>query len=225
MKFTLALASVVALVASVSAAPAVDVAESQGRSLYPMAFIDQGHGVFAPMSVEQIASYQPGDPTPLAEEPIPDFNAEDTRDPMMSASALTEDEKNAIVAKHNEVRALHGSPPLTWDDKLATFGDNWIQKCQFKHSGGPYGENLAAGYKDFVSGVQAWYDEVKSYNFNLPGFGSNTGHFTQVVWKGTTAVGCAKKVCPSWTIYICNYSPRGNIVNLGYFKDNVPPLV
>ena len=31
--------------------------------------------------------------------------------------------------------------------------------------------------------------QIKDYNFGAPGFGMNTGHFTQVVWKGTTSVG------------------------------------
>jgi hypothetical protein len=35
-----------------------------------------------------------------------------------------------------------------------------------------------------------WYDEVKFYNYNNPGFGMSTGHFTQLVWIGSNALGC-----------------------------------
>ncbi|KAK3844494.1 MAG: CAP domain-containing protein, partial [Linnemannia gamsii] len=92
-----------------------------------------------------------------------------------------------------------------------------------QHSGGKYGENLAAGYKDFKTGIAAWYDEHTQYNYNGGGFSGATGHFTQVVWKGSKRIGCAKKFCPgsNWTIYICNYDPPGNVS--GQFQENVSP--
>ena len=36
--------------------------------------------------------------------------------------------------------------------------------------------------------MQAWYDEVKDYNFSYGGFAMNTGHFTQLVWRETVKV-------------------------------------
>ncbi|GJJ74800.1 hypothetical protein EMPS_07158 [Entomortierella parvispora] len=140
---------------------------------------------------------------------------------------LTKDEQS-ILDTHNKFRALHQAPPLTWNAKLAAFGNNHLKACEFKHSGGPYGENLAAGYKDYKTAITAWYNEVKSYNYNRPGFSGATGHFTQVVWKATTQVGCAKRFCQNsnWTIYICEYSAPGNIVSPPtneYFRKNVLP--
>ena len=39
--------------------------------------------------------------------------------------------------------------------------------------------------------VTLWYEEVHEYDFDKPtGFSTRTGHFTQVVWKATTEVGC-----------------------------------
>lgn len=35
----------------------------------------------------------------------------------------------------------------------------------FKHSGGPYGENLAAGYPTPEAAVKAWYDENTQYDY------------------------------------------------------------
>jgi hypothetical protein len=51
-----------------------------------------------------------------------------------------------------------------------------------------------------------WYNEVKDYNFNNPGFGGSTGHFTQLVWVGTTELGCGVAISNSNKIYgVCNY--------------------
>jgi hypothetical protein len=57
------------------------------------------------------------------------------------------------------------------------------------------GENLALGHKDAIEAVDAWIVERKDYNFQKGDFAMNTGHFTQVVWKGTTKLGCAQKMC------------------------------
>lgn len=54
------------------------------------------------------------------------------------------------------------------------------------------------------------------------------GHFSQIVWKGTTHVGCATVVCDGlsnvdsrWSLpfTVCNYSPAGN--SAGEYSDNV----
>ncbi|KAI1315143.1 hypothetical protein EDD11_001248 [Mortierella claussenii] len=143
------------------------------------------------------------------------------------SAKLSANEQKIILDTHNKFRALHGAGPLTWNQKAADFGNNWIQACRFAHSGGRFGENLAAGYKDFKTSITAWYNEEKFYNYNAPGFSGQTGHFTQVVWKGTKTVGCAVKFCPqsNWNIYICNYDAPGNIVgnNGAYFRQNVLP--
>ncbi|KAG0215364.1 hypothetical protein BGX28_000104 [Mortierella sp. GBA30] len=143
------------------------------------------------------------------------------------ASAKLSSEQQLILNAHNKYRAKHQAPPLVWNNNAANFGNNWIQQCQFRHSRGRFGENLAYGYRDFNAVVDAWYNEVRMYNYNNPGFTMQTGHFTQVVWKGTKSVGCAKKNCGGSMgyIYICNYEAGGNIVgnNNMYFRQNVLP--
>ncbi|KAK6199564.1 PR-1-like protein, partial [Scheffersomyces amazonensis] len=145
-----------------------------------------------------------------------------------------------ILAAHNEKRALHGVPNLTWDNAIAEYAANYAasnfncNNVQLIHSGGPYGENLAAGYPGGYSPVDAWYNEISLYNFADPGFSESTGHFTQVVWKGTSRLGCARVICDNaWGQYtICEYTDtRGNIVGtdpttgLNFFAENVlPPL-
>jgi hypothetical protein len=39
---------------------------------------------------------------------------------------------------------------------------------------------VAGGYASFEAAIDAWYNEVKQYNFGRPGYSSGTGHFTQV---------------------------------------------
>ena len=76
--------------------------------------------------------------------------------------------------------------------------------------------------KDLAYGVQAWYDELTKpgYNYDDPEFSPGTGHFTQVVWKGTTHVGGARSSDGNYIC--CNYTPAGNWA--GAYQDNVPPL-
>ena len=41
-----------------------------------------------------------------------------------------------------------------------------------------------------------------------------TGHYTQIVWRDTLQVGCARGNCPNITFgntIVCNYGPGGNI--------------
>lgn len=126
---------------------------------------------------------------------------------------------SAILNAHNEKRAAHNVAPLTWDDKLYQYAANYAQSysCSggLTHSGGPYGENLALGYADGPSAVEAWYDEGANYDYSSA---TTFDHFTQVIWKSTTKLGCAYKDCSAenWGKYvICSYDPAGNFIGQG----------
>ncbi|KAK0479585.1 CAP domain-containing protein [Armillaria novae-zelandiae] len=77
------------------------------------------------------------------------------------------------------------------------------------------GRTLLQGYASASASVSAWGDEGKQYSCSNPGFSSATGHFTQLVWKSTTKVGCGRVNCngsngtPGWYL-TCEYSPAGN---------------
>ncbi|PPQ89587.1 hypothetical protein CVT25_012332 [Psilocybe cyanescens] len=127
----------------------------------------------------------------------------------------------AYLAGHNTIRAQHGASPLTWSDSLAAKAQQWANNCKFQHSGGslgPFGENLAAGTgSDYgiSQAIKDWTDEVSEYNPSNP----VASHFTQVVWKGTTQVGCAVQSCSGIfsssfglaKYYVCEYSAQGNV--------------
>jgi hypothetical protein len=50
----------------------------------------------------------------------------------------------------------------------------------------------------------------------------DTGHFTQVVWRATTHVGCGTASCTGLVLWVCNYDPPGN-VERGYRANVLPP--
>jgi hypothetical protein len=60
----------------------------------------------------------------------------------------------------------------------------------------------------------AWYSEIKDYDFNNPAITSATGHFTQLVWKGSEKLGIGFAFTPDQhTLYVvAQYTPQGNIL-------------
>jgi len=126
---------------------------------------------------------------------------------------------------HNEKRAIHGVPPLTWDPTMAEHALGVSQTCVFKHSGSSYGENIAAGYASATKALDAWYDENTQYSYEKGEYGEATGHFTQMVWKSAKKVGCATFTCNNKNgtpgeFVTCNYD-TGNVI--GEFLANVFP--
>lgn len=66
-----------------------------------------------------------------------------------------------------------------------------------------------------------WYNEIQNYNFDSPGFSSNTGHFTQLVWAETTHIGVGHAVNGSTTYVVGNYTPPGNVQGRENYERNV----
>ncbi|KAK3316018.1 CAP domain-containing protein [Apodospora peruviana] len=140
---------------------------------------------------------------------------------------------SAILNSTNFFREEHNATTVNYNETLAQFAQDYLDdndndnpdSCpKFKHSGGPYGENLALGCSDVQSCVDAWGNERDQYDFGDPGFDHETGHFTQLVWKNTTDVGCGRKLCDKKGWYlVCEYWPRGNV--LGQFGDAVQAQV
>ena len=73
--------------------------------------------------------------------------------------------------------------------------------------------------------VDKWYNEINLYNFDDPGFTLDTAHFTQIVWKETTKMGCGASVRNDGLTYkvVCNYYKAGNIINSAKYSENVLP--
>jgi len=143
-----------------------------------------------------------------------------------ASNAMTISDQHEALTVHNQLRKQHAAPALQWDASLARFAARYASHCQFKHSHGGYGENLAAGYPSVTAAIQAWYAEKKSYSYQRARYTPGTGHFTQMVWKASNKLGCAIVSCDGLhgtpgKFLVCEYSPAGNVINPGYFKTNV----
>ena len=117
---------------------------------------------------------------------------------------------------------------MFWDHTLASYAANHAARCEFKHSRGRFGENLAAGFPTPTAAIQAWYGEKQAYSFQFPRYSSGTGHFTQMIWKASNKLGCATARCNGKNgtpgeYLVCEYSPAGNVLSVEYFQQNVVP--
>ncbi|CAF2986205.1 unnamed protein product [Rotaria socialis] len=135
-------------------------------------------------------------------------------------------QQQALVS-HNSYRAKHCAPALVLDDGISQSAQTYAEKLatigHLVHSNSAgLGENLysmsSSEALKTLSGSQpvtAWYNEVQDYNFGSPGFSSETGHFTQVVWKGTTkfGIGLAFSSDQRTAYVVAQYSPPGNYLN------------
>ena len=137
-------------------------------------------------------------------------------------STTAQNSPQDFVDLHNSARAAVGVGPVSWDDAVAAYAQNYadqrIGDCQLVHSGGPYGENLFWGSgRDYsaADAVNAWVAEKQYYDYdsNTCASGEVCGHYTQVVWANSVNIGCARVTCDSGSIFItCNYNPPGNYV-------------
>lgn len=141
----------------------------------------------------------------------------------------------AMVAAHNDVRVELKLPVLRWSDRLAEDAGRWADElaqkrgCKMEHAGVEgQGENLywaspllwSDGRRELQAVtaekvVAAWASERRDYDHahNRCRAGKACGHYTQIVWRRTTEVGCAMSVCPDQgQIWVCRYQPPGNWV-------------
>ncbi|KAL8540481.1 hypothetical protein ACS0TY_001931 [Phlomoides rotata] len=121
---------------------------------------------------------------------------------------------------HNRARAEVGVQPLVWNDTVANYALQYARKryadCKMEHSMGPYGENLAEGYGRLsaVDAVGMWVSEKSCYDYKSNScVGGECLHYTQVVWRDSLHLGCARLQCRNaWLFVICDYDPPGNYI-------------
>ncbi len=142
----------------------------------------------------------------------------------------------SIIAVHNKWRAEVGvTEKLGYSPALAIKAQAWADNlkrnnhCRMQHSKpeGDYGENLfwasarksSDGSKDLQTVspekvVNSWASEKADFDYanNRCKLGKICGHYTQVVWRSTTTIGCGLAVCEDSKeqVWVCQYQPAGN---------------
>lgn len=139
-----------------------------------------------------------------------------------------------MISAHNTIRISASPTPnpalpvLTWSDSVAATAQAWADQCKFEHNPNlgnlKLGENIFAATPQSTTTagvVQSWGSEASFYDYGTHSCapGKQCGHYTQIVWRSTTQVGCATKVCnknspfsgfTQWQLWVCDYSPPGN---------------
>jgi len=131
-----------------------------------------------------------------------------------------------VLAVHNQYRAEVNVPDARWSNTLAQDAQQWADTLaarggDLEHSRNRNGagENLWAGsaggfsYEDMVNG---WGEEKQYFmagkfpDVSTTGSWSDVGHYTQMIWRDTTDVGCAIASGGGMDVLVCRYSPAGN---------------
>jgi hypothetical protein len=151
--------------------------------------------------------------------------------PVLIGSIAKDHDFNArVLAAHNHERLSAGVPPLQWNSQLSASASRWADHLgktgEFSHSpdevGQPVeGENLWAGSRGYYtpeSMVGLWTAEKSDFKPGVFPANSRTadvekvGHYTQLMWRRTTSVGCAVAQSRVEDVLVCRYSSAGNVV-------------
>lgn len=149
---------------------------------------------------------------------------------LIGANSFAEGFEGRVLAAHNLERARLGIAPLAWDNRLVASAQRWADHLaasgQFEHAPtenrwAPQGENLWAGTRGYFSPeamVDAWVREKRHFqqgsfpNNSRTGNVEDVGHYTQLVWRETGRVGCARAASASEDILVCRYLHAGNYI-------------
>lgn len=135
--------------------------------------------------------------------------------------------EDRILLSHNVERARMGVEPLEWSPELAESAQRWADYLaatgRFEHApenhANPEGENLWAGTPGYFSPeamVNAWVREKQYFrpgvfpNNSTTGRVQDVGHYTQVIWRDTGEVGCARARGVREDVLVCRYAQAGN---------------
>lgn len=173
-----------------------------------------------------------GTPTPSptpSPSPSPTPTSTPTPTPTPGNSSRQDALNAAMLAEHNAARAEVGVDAAVLDANLSRqaleYAEEMARTGNFQHSPGSarpnQGENLWAGTESAFSYQQmsgAWIDEKRYYVHDRFPYVSNTGrwqdvgHYTQIIWRNSTQLGCGIATGRGRDWLVCRYSPPGNVV-------------
>jgi Cysteine-rich secretory protein family len=131
--------------------------------------------------------------------------------------------KSEILTAHNKYRGEVGVKPIVWSDKLALDALNWANYLAslgggiLVHSDTQQGENLWSGTQggfSYTNMVDQWGCQKRYFKqgrFPDVTTGGTVGHYTQIIWRRTTQIGCATAQAGGNDILVCRYNPAGNV--------------
>lgn len=152
---------------------------------------------------------------------------------------------------------IRGQPPaldmreLVWDHELAAIAQRWADQCKSGHDlrrkvdRFSVGQNVASTWTynqpspqgdapEFKGQIDAWFKEVTKFGFRTQdidpfSFNYQAGHYSQMVWSETSAVGCGYTYFldpqRGYTkLYVCNYGPGGNVIGGSMYHTGRPGL-
>ncbi|KAL0485539.1 pathogenesis-related protein [Acrasis kona] len=150
--------------------------------------------------------------------------------------SLTSDEKNNIVEKHNIIRTginiFPSIPLMAWDVTLEEFANRYASSCpntttsnlplnpnRKLSDGTTVGQQIFSSTDNFdpVEGVDNWASSSAHYNYanNTCEQNKSCGTYTQIVWRRSTRIGCARVNCLGYFFsynLLCNYVEVGNVI-------------
>lgn len=130
----------------------------------------------------------------------------------------------SALDRHNAIRReVFGDAPLVWSDSLAhsaqAYAEHLASTGQFQHASTKYGENLFASTHrvGYLEAIYSWYHEKSQYDHATNHCQGVCGHYTQMIWKESRALGCGRATYRAGgftggTIIVCRYDPVGNYV-------------
>jgi len=152
-----------------------------------------------------------------------------------AAADVNTAQQKVMVTKHNALRQSIAAsesarlgqtvtiPDVTWDDSVAavaqTWADHLLATDSFEHNKGrgDLGENIywESGHGDPEKSTKLafenWAAEQANYTWDSDSCSDVCGHYTQLVWAATTAIGCGMATDGTQAYWVCDYAPPGNM--------------
>ena len=150
--------------------------------------------------------------------------------PLVGSTGLGTNFDSRILAAHNRERSAAGIQQLGWSDELAADAASWadtladmddLEHAEDEDENDPQGENLWLGTRAAYSPeemVGMWIEEKRHFqqgvfpNNSRTGNLEDVGHYTQLMWRDTASVGCARRGNEENEILVCRYSTAGNVI-------------